>query len=33
MKQECYVQFTYKLKEIDPTADINPKKKKKISTY
>lgn len=31
LKQECYVQLTNKLKEIDPTAHIN-KTKKKINT-
>ena len=28
LKQECYVQLTNKLKEIDPTANINTAKKK-----
>lgn len=28
LKQECYVQLTNKLKEIDPSADINTTKKK-----
>lgn len=28
LKQECYIQLTNKLKEIDPTADINTTKKK-----
>lgn len=28
LKQECYVQLTNKLKEIDPLADINTTKKK-----
>jgi len=28
LKEDCYVQLTNKLKEIDPTADINTTKKK-----
>jgi len=28
LKKDCYVQLTNKLKEIDPTADINTTKKK-----